>query len=181
VEVVTVGGMAALTAVDTVAPNWGGAAVLAGVVGCAAVARAWGWRARGMARHPLLWVLHVGHAWVPIGLLLRVVARFTGAVPASLATHALTVGALGSLTLGMMARVALGHTGRPLAAARSVAWAFALIGAAALARVLAPLVLPAGYFVELVVAGSLWTAALLLYLAVYARILWMPRVDSKAG
>jgi uncharacterized protein involved in response to NO len=180
-EIATVSGMALLTVIDTAAPDWVGAAALSGIVGSAALARAWGWRARGMARHPLLWVLHLGHAWVPIGLLLRVVARLTGAVPMSLATHALTVGALGSLTLGMMARVALGHTGRPLVAARSIAWAFALIGAATFARVVAPMVLPAGYFVELIVAGSLWTTALLVYLAVYARILWMPRADFKAG
>jgi uncharacterized protein involved in response to NO len=180
-ELTTVGGMVLLTAIDIVAPSWIGATALSGVVGSAALARAWGWRARGMARQPLLWVLHLGHAWVPIGLLLRVVARFTSAVPMSLATHALTVGALGSLTLGMMARVSLGHTGRPLVVARPIAWAFASIAAAAFARVLAPLVLPAGYFVELVVAGTLWTTALLVYLAGYARMLWRPRADLKAG
>jgi uncharacterized protein involved in response to NO len=180
-EVATIGGMAALTLVDAAAPGGAAGVFLSGVVGVGAIARAWGWRARGVERQPLLWVLHAGHAWVPIGLLLRVASHFTVAVPASLATHALTVGALGSLTLGMMARVALGHTGRPLVPAQSVGWAFALIGLAAIARVIAPIVFPAAYLAELVVAAGLWTVALLVYLAVYARILWMPRPDLKSG
>jgi uncharacterized protein involved in response to NO len=99
-------------------------------------------------------------------LLLRAAAGWQ-VVPSSIATHALTVGAIGSLTLGMMARVALGYTGRPLVASRAVAAAFAAITAAAFARVCAPLLRPEWYLGALVIAGGLWTAAFLVYLAVY--------------
>ncbi len=180
-DVATVAAMAAVALVDAVRPESAVAAGLAGVAGVLAIARAWGWRTRLVLRHPLLWVLHVGYAWVPGGLLLRLVARLDADVPASLATHALTVGAVGSLTLGMMARVALGHSGRPLVAPRPMSLAFAAMGLAAVARVVAPLVAPGAYFAELVVAGSLFSGAFVVYLLVYAPMLVTPRADGKPG
>ena len=102
-------------------------------------------------------------------------------VSISAAAHALTVGAIGSLTLGMMSRVALGHTGRPITAPRVMSWAFAAIGAAALVRVFVPVLWPSAYFASLVVAGALWTAAFAAYVVAYAPVLARPRVDGKAG
>jgi uncharacterized protein involved in response to NO len=179
-DVLAIAGMAMLTVVDAEAPETVGAAAVAGVVGIVAIARAWGWRTRHIVQHPLLWILHVGYAWVGAGLLLRALAG-AQVVPPSLATHALTVGAIGSLTLGMMARIALGHTGRPLLVSRSIAWSFGALTAAAVARVLVPVFWPGWYFVALCVAGGLWTVAFLVYLAVYAPILTSPRIDGKAG
>jgi uncharacterized protein involved in response to NO len=180
-EVLTLVTMAVLAVLDAVIPESRAAAVASGAVGVVAVARAWHWRTALAARHPLLWILHVGYAWVPLGLLLRTVAAFHPAMPGSLATHALTVGAIGSLTLGMMARVALGHTGRPLVASQAMAWAFAAMTLVACARVFGPLLFPSAYLVTLVVAGVLWTAAFLVYLVVYAPILSRPRIDGRAG
>ena len=176
-----IGGMALLTVLDVFAPEGRSAAVTSGVVGVLAAARAVHWGGRHSARVPLLWILHVGYAWLPIGLLLRALAAFDPAVPRSLATHALTVGAIGCLTLGMMARVALGHTGRPLVATKPLAWAFAAIAGAAAARVLVPLFAPAWYFPALVIAGALWSIAFLTYFLVYAPLLSKPRLDGKAG
>src|SRR6185295_3143572 len=68
----------------------------------------WSTRAR-----PILWILHVSYAWIALHLALRGLAGFDLVAP-GLATHALTVGAIGGLTLGMMTRTARGHTGRPL-------------------------------------------------------------------
>jgi uncharacterized protein involved in response to NO len=99
----------------------------------------------------------------------------------SLATHALTLGAIGSLTLGMMARVALGHTGRMLVAPSTIAVAFVAINLAALARVFVPLFAPGWYFAALVAAGTLWVIAFANFLIVYAPILWLPRVDGRPG
>jgi uncharacterized protein involved in response to NO len=93
----------------------------------------------------------------------------------------LTVGAIGSLTLGMMARVALGHTGRPLVVAKPIAWAFAAISVAGIARVVGPFAAPAWYFPSLVTAGALWSIAFLVFAVVYAPILSKPRTDGKAG
>jgi uncharacterized protein involved in response to NO len=180
-EALTLAAMALLVGLDTVIADGLAAAVASGAVGLLAVARAWHWRTVRVAKHPLLWILHVGYAWVPLGLVLRAVAAFHPVIPASLATHALTVGATGSLTLGMMARVALGHTGRPLVASHSMSWAFAAVTLAASVRVLGPLLFPSRYLLLLIVAGGLWTAAFLAYFVVYAPILLRPRVDGRAG
>ncbi len=181
VDVLTIVAMAVLTVVDVFAAESAGAAVLSGVVGVLAAVRAIHWGARYSAHQPLLWILHAGYAWIPFGLLLRTVAWFDVAVPRSLATHALTVGAIGSLTLGMMARVALGHSGCPLVVAKPIAWAFAAISAAGIARVVVPLLAPAWYFPSLVTAGALWSIAFLVFVVVYAPLLSKRRMDGKAG
>ena len=180
-DVLTVAAMAVLTVVDVLAPEGRLAPIASGLVGASAAARAVHWGARHTLRQPLLWVLHAGYAWLTLGLLLRAVAGSGGAVTGSLATHALTVGAVGSLTLGMMARVGLGHTGRPLVVSRAILWAFAAVNGAAVARVFVPLLAPSWYFAALLAAGTLWTIAYLVFLVVYTPILMTPRSDGKAG
>jgi uncharacterized protein involved in response to NO len=169
------------TIVDTLWPETRISAAASGVLAVVAIARAARWGSLRTARVPLLWILHVGYAWIVLGLVLRALPLVGLAVWGSLATHALTVGAIGALTLGMMARVALGHTGRPLVASPAMAWSFGAITLAAVARVIVPLVAIQWHFVALVVAGSLWTVAFGIYVAVYARVLSAPRVDGKAG
>ncbi|MBN9166248.1 MAG: hypothetical protein BGO98_05255 [Myxococcales bacterium 68-20] len=182
-EALTIGLMALLTAMDA----FGGLAldraifaVLAGLAGVVAVARAFRWGTQHVLRQPLLWILHVGYAWIPLGLLLRAAGEATGGVYSSMATHALTAGAIGALTLGMMARVALGHTGRPLAVGTPMVAAFAAMTLAAAIRVAAPL-LPEQYLASLVFAGVLWSASFVVYAIVYAPILVTPRADGRAG
>jgi len=177
----TIASMAVLVVLDAVVPELVVTAAWAAVVGVLALVRSWRWGARHTLRSPLLWVLHVGYLWLPIGLVLRAVAAGTGAVSPQIATHALTVGAIGSLTLGMMARVALGHSGRLLAASRPIVVAFALSLLAAVVRVGAPLLGSDRYRITVVLAGALWTAAFALYLVVYVPILVAPRVDGKPG
>jgi len=179
---VCVATMAGLLVVDALTPQGGRpGAVVAGVVGLLAAARAVHWGARHSLRDPLLWVLHVGYGWVVIGLVLRGTAGVLGAPLGSVAIHALTVGAIGSLTLGMMARVALGHTGRMLVAPSSMTAAFVAITLAALARVLGPWLAPEQYVVALVAAGALWVLAFAVFLAVCAPMLCGPRVDGRPG
>jgi uncharacterized protein involved in response to NO len=150
---------------------------LAGVL---VAARAWRWGARHTLGTPLLWILHLGHAWLAIGLVLRGVSVFSEAVPSSMGLHALTAGAIGALTLGMMARVSLGHTGRMLAAPKPVAVAFGVITVATVLRVVAPL---SGTFqiLLLAIAGSLWALSFAAYLVSYAPMLLSPRVDGRPG
>jgi uncharacterized protein involved in response to NO len=177
-----VAAMAALLVVDAVTPP--GArfnALLAGLVGLLAAARAIHWGARHSLRDPLLWSLHAGYAWLVVGLLLRGAAGVLGAPPSSAATHALTVGAIGTLTLGMMARVSLGHTGRLLVAPSSMIAACVAITLAALARVLVPWLAPEQYAVGLFAAGVLWVLAFAVFLAGYAVMLCRPRVDGRPG
>ncbi len=177
----SIAAMLVVVVLDLVAPETRIAGAAAGLTGLLAAARALHWGARSTWRIPLLWILHTGYAWLAFGLVLRAVAAFVPAVPAPLATHALTVGAIGSLTLGMMARVGLGHTGRPLVAARTTAWAFVAMTCAALARVIVPLVAPSAYFDALLVAGAAWTLAFCMYLFVYTPILFAPRADDAHG
>ncbi len=173
-DLAAVAALVALTAADALALSGGAISWIGGVACVLTIARAVHWGARFTFGQPLLWILHVGYAWIPLGLLLRA----SGNV---LALHALTVGALGSLTLGMMARVSLGHTGRPLAVPKSVSAAFLAITVAALARVLGPWLAPGRYLESLWVAGALWTLSFALFVWVYAPILTQPRVDGKAG
>lgn len=174
------GSMALLTLVDAVALPLPVSASLAGVVGVLAAARAVGWGARHTLREPLLWILHVGYGWLVLGLLLRA-ASWGWPNLATLATHALTVGAIGSLTLGMMARVSLGHTGRLLAAPAPLAAVFVAINIAALVRVAGPVLVPTRYFEVLVAATAFWSVAFAVFLVIYGRVLTAPRVDGRSG
>jgi uncharacterized protein involved in response to NO len=99
----------------------------------------------------------------------------------SLATHAITAGSIGCMTLGMMARVALGHTGRLIVATPAMTWSFAAMVAAGVTRVFMPLVAMQWYFTALVITGVLWTLAFLIYVVAYAPVLTSPRIDGKAG
>ncbi|MCB9579494.1 MAG: NnrS family protein [Polyangiaceae bacterium] len=155
----------------------GVALLLAGVFVAARAAR---WGMQHTFGNPLLWILHVGHAWVAIGLLLRGASVLVPAVPSSMGLHALTAGAIGALTLGMMARVSLGHTGRMLAAPKLVSVAFVVITVATLLRIVAPLA-GASQLPLLAVAGSLWALSFAAYLVSYAPMLLSPRVDGRPG
>jgi len=129
---------------------------------------------------PLLWVLYIGYAWVIVGFGLMALSAFSW-VPSALALHAFTVGGIGILTLGMMARVALGHTGRALKASNVIALAFVVINLAALFRVLLPALMPAWYHGFLVVSAYCWLAAFSLFAVHYGPILSAPRVDGRPG
>jgi uncharacterized protein involved in response to NO len=180
-DVATAAGMAVVVAADAIASDPTIPSLLAGVVGLLAAARAVHWGAQHSVREPLLWILHAGYAWLVLGLLMRGLTAWVPSLPSSLATHAITVGGIGSLTLGMMARVSLGHTGRALATPAAMRWAFGAIVAATFVRVVMPLVAPASYFASLVVSGALWALAFATFFVVYLPMLVRPRVDGKAG
>jgi uncharacterized protein involved in response to NO len=179
-DALAIGAMAALTLLDIVVPT-SSVGLLAGAAGVLAAARAVHWGARHSFKQPLVWILHAGNAWLALGLVLRAAAQLGDGGLAPLALHALTVGAIGSLTLGMMARVTLGHTGRMLVASSATAMAFLAINLAAATRVFVPLLAPSRYFAALVAAAALWVIAFGTFLAVYAPMLWSPRVDGKPG
>lgn len=174
-----VGGMALVTLADLVAPGHLAVALLSGVTAVLVALRAATWGAAETRRHPMLWVLHVGHGWIALGLLLSALAAFHAPLSGA-ALHAYTAGAIGTLTLGMMCRVALGHTGRLIVASRWTTLAFALMIGGGVLRVLAPLV-PAAYQVSIVVAGVAWSLSLLVFVLEFAPILARPRADGAAG
>jgi uncharacterized protein involved in response to NO len=98
-----------------------------------------------------------------------------------LATHALTLGGIGGLTLGMMTRTARGHTGRPLQADGFELAMFILVQLAVVARVVGPLLLPGAYVACVVGAALFWSAAFALYAIRYWPILTRSRIDGKPG
>lgn len=155
------------------------AAGLAGIAALAHAVRLAGWYTPRYRAVPLLWILHLGCAWIVAGFALTALAAL-GVVPGSLATHAFTAGAMGSLTLGMMARVALGHTRRPLEIGALMVAAFWLLTAAAIVRVFGPL-WPALSTAALHVAGGLWSLAFALFVYRYLPLLLRPRIDGKPG
>jgi uncharacterized protein involved in response to NO len=103
------------------------------------------------------------------------------AIPASAAAHALTTGAVGVYTLGMMSRVGLGHTGRPLEVRPAIAAAYGLVSIAAVMRIAAPVLFPDLYFEAIAVAGGLWIVAFATFTAIYWPILTRPRFDGQPG
>jgi uncharacterized protein involved in response to NO len=135
------------------------------------------WRTRGT---PLVWVLHAAYAWIPVHLALRAAAALE-AVPESVATHALAVGAIGGLIVGMTTRTARGHTGRPLRADRVDVACYALVLGAAAVRVLVPLLAPALTMHAVLASAALWSAGFGLYALRYAPVLGRPRLDGKPG
>jgi uncharacterized protein involved in response to NO len=138
------------------------------------------WAPHRSLQKPILWILHLSYGWIVAHLALRGLAGFDLIVP-MLANHALTVGAIGGLTLGMMTRTARGHTGRPLEAGRVEVAAYVLVQAAAVARVVVPLALPASYPVAILASALLWCAAFTLFVAAFLPILTQPRADGMPG
>lgn len=128
---------------------------------------------------PMLWVLHAGLAFLPLGLLLRA-AALCGWLPMDAAIHCLAAGTMSVVILGMIWRVTLGHGGRPIQAGRPGKTAFVLIIAAALLRTAAPLLPELSRWLYSS-AGLCATSALLIYLAVHGRSLFLARADGKPG
>ncbi len=116
------------------------------------------WRGAATAAEPLLMVLHVGYAWLVLGAALLGAAMLDADVPLSAAIHALTAGAVGTMTLAVMTRATRGHTGRGLAADRATSMIYVLVTLAAIARVAAAFA-AAWTLPLLVVSAGLWIAA----------------------
>lgn len=155
-------------------------AVAAAIAALANAARLWLWQPWKTFSKPILWILHVGYAWIPLHLLLRAAAA-QGLVAQSIATHALTVGAIGGLMLGMMTRTARGHTGLPLQAGGVETSCYALVQLGALVRVFLPLTVPGLTLHAAVISGALWTSAFGLFVIRFWPILTRPRSDGRLG
>ena len=153
------------------------------VAGLAAIGhgiRLWGWYRKAVWRVPLLWVLHLGYAWLVAGFLLQTLSA-AGLVNPLLAIHAYTAGGIGTITLGMMARVALGHTGRALQVGAAMTMAFILVTLAAISRVFLPVIDIGHSRAWIVLAGIFWSVAFAIFVISHARVLIQPRVDGRPG
>jgi len=151
--------------------------VLAAVMQLARLAAWKPWRTRG---RPILWILHLSYAWIPVGFLLLAMG-LAGWMTASAGIHALAIGATGGLIIGMVTRTARGHTGRPLLASPLEVAAYSLIMLAALLRVVVSLLAPQWLVASLVAAALAWSLAFMLYLARFTPWLLSARIDGNDG
>lgn len=144
-------------------------------------ARCWRWKFWLTLKVPLLWSLHLAYWCIPLGLALYS-ARYAGmAISNSIALHALTAGAMGSMILSMIARVSLGHSGRVLKPHAVMSLAFLLVLLAAICRTLMLWLFPSETMLWLWFAAIGWVVAYLLYVLVYLPVLTTPRADGRPG
>ena len=179
-EKAALGAVLVLLLVDALGLDGAPLALVAVLAALTHLARWLLWRPWKTTRAPLVWVLHVAYAWIPVHLLLRACAQL-GIVTPSVATHALTVGAAGGLIIGMMVRTARGHTGRPLRADRGDVACFVLVLPAALLRVGVPLFAPSWTIPAVLGSAALWSSGFALYAVCYGPVLTRARLDGKPG
>lgn len=135
------------------------------------------WRGGDTVSEPILFILHLGYGWLSLAFILLGASHLTDAVAPIAALHALTAGAVGTMTLAVMTRASLGHTGRAIRADRATIAIYLAVTAGAALRVTAPF---AGewYRLLLSIGGVVWSAAFLLFAIRYAPILWGSRITS---
>ncbi len=180
VEKAALGSVLALIVLDALGVDGAPLAVVAALAAAAHAVRWALWQPWTTLRAPLVWVLHLAYLWVPLHLGLRVAGVLGWAAP-SLAVHALTVGAVGGMIIGMMTRTARGHTARPLRADGVEVACYVLVALAALVRVGGPLLAPSQLVGAVLVSAVLWSAGFGLYAVRYWPILSRPRLDGRPG
>ncbi|MGE6126776.1 NnrS family protein [Aeromonas rivipollensis] len=139
------------------------------------------WRPGTTLAQPLLWSLHLAYLFIPLGLLALAAQAAGLPLSLSLASHLLSAGCMGTMILGMIARVSLGHSGRALHVGRRITLAFALVILSAFMRVLLPLYWPSLTLTGWNLSGWSWIAAYGLFVWVYTPILTRPRSDGRPG
>ena len=138
-----------------------------------------GWKGWLVRQEPLLWILHLSILWVPVSLFLLAGTLFAG-WPSNAWSHAAGTGAVACLILGVIARVALGHSGRPLVLPKGMVLAFVAIHLAALIRVLTAFeIIP--WHPGIGSSTMLWLFAFGMFLYRYTAILASPRPDGREG
>lgn len=178
VERLAMGGLAVLLAANLV--QLSGAALIVLTLSLAIV-HAWRlylWNFRSAIGVPLLWVLYVAYAWIPVYLVLRA-AHEADWVARPLAVHAFTIGAIGGMTMGMMIRTARAHTGRALKADGYDVACCVLLAAAAAIRVFWPMIQPQYQVQSTVYSAALWSSAFVVFVVRHGPALARPRFDGR--
>ena len=155
---------------------------LAAVAALAHVFRLSGWRSFRTRGEPILWVLHVAYAWLPVGLALKACALLGGAgLGHEMATRAHHGRVRHHDPGGDDTRLARAYTGRPLVVPRAIALAYLLLTAGTVLRVFGIALFPAHYLLTVSLSGLAWVLSFGIFVVVYAPILWSPRADGKPG
>jgi len=180
IEKLALGGVLALLGSDLLQVPSAVVALVALIAAVTHAVRLYLWQPWRTVGTPIVWVLHLAYAWIVIYLALRGLAAI-GVVGELFAVHALTVGAIGGMTIGMMTRTARGHTGRPLVADGFEVACYVLVALAAAIRVFGGMLLPTAYLATVVASGICWSAAFALYAVRYWPVLSRARLDGKPG
>ncbi len=181
-EWLSLGTLAAAIPATWLLPNTLALGVIYLAAGLLHVLRLARWSSRAVWTEPMLAILFAGYAWLAAGLALAGLSvLWPAGVAPTLALHALTAGAMGSMILGMLARVSRGHTGREIVADPVTRVLFVSVTLSALLRVVAPLVTPTPYLILLALSAVTWTLAFGGFAIRYAVILTTPRPDGRAG
>ena len=145
------------------------------------VIRMAGWYTGQIWSKPLLWVLYIAYGSFVAGFALKAAEFWFGLSP-SLSVHAFAYGGIGVMTIGMMSRVILGHTGRNVFEPPPILfWCFTLLACGALVRVVFPLFNMSFYMYWIGISQLLWITAFVMFLVVYAPMLWSSRIDGRDG
>jgi uncharacterized protein involved in response to NO len=143
--------------------------------------RLYGWYTNGLWNKPLLWVLYLAYGSLTAGFLLKASEQWFDVSP-FLSVHAYAYGGVGLMTIGMMSRVILGHTGRNVFEPPAVlTLCFALMAGGALVRVVFPLFNNALYSYWIAASQVLWIASFLVFLTVLTPMLLKTRIDGRDG
>jgi len=157
------------------------AGALAAVLFVLHAIRCYDWHTKTLWKVSMLWVLYIAYLFLTLGFALKAASVWLGVSP-FIAVHAFTAGGIGILTVGMMSRVTLGHTGRNVQQPpRGLSIAFLLLIAGAFARVFLPLLLPAQYTTWIAISQILWISGFGLFLILFAPMLVKPRIDGQPG
>ena len=157
------------------------AGALAAVLFVLHAIRCFDWHTKALWKVSMLWVLYVAYLFLTLGFALKAASVWLGVSP-FISVHAFTAGGVGILTIGMMSRVTLGHTGRNVQQPpRGLSIAFLLLIAGAFARVILPLLLPAQYMTWIAISQILWISGFGLFLILFAPMLVRPRIDGQPG
>ena len=173
--------MVLIAAGDILWPETRIAGLLAGIAAVVQGLRLLQWRSLKTLRQPIVWILHLAYAWLPVGLGLKAAALLGGYAIGAFWLHALTIGALATMITAVMTRASLGHTGRALVVHPLTTVGYVMLTAAALVRVFGLTALRLSYPQVVVLAASFWTMSFAFFVGVYAPILWGPRADGKPG
>ncbi len=166
---------ASFTTLDTIT------ALLAVILFVLHCIRLWGWYTGGIWKKPLLWILYLAYIFLIFGFLLTALSLFLDLAP-SIAIHAFAMGGIGMMTMGMMARVSLGHTGRNIAEPpKFLALSLLLLLTGSTTRVIFPLLFPDHYTILIGISQTLWISSFALFFFIYAPILVIRRIDGRLG
>ena len=180
VEVCAVAGVALLLLLELLAIPSLYLAVLSLLVGAIQFIRLSGWYDRRIWSRPIIWVLHLAYASIALGFVFKGLALLDW-LPSSSAIHALGFGGIGLITLGMMARVSLGHTGRMLELPALTVWGIRLLTLGAIIRFAATLLSNEQRMLLLIASAICWVLAFSAFFKDYAPMLIRPRIDGRPG